>query len=81
MKQNLDEYHRLGRVSLERRALTRQRRKDVHDLMQQGKEVGAYSPQYRLLERRATGSNFHGPQRYISEDRRVQLERKLARQE
>lgn len=52
VKQDLEEFHRKGRTALVGRAMTRQRRRDLHDFPFDGKEVGSYSPNFSFLERR-----------------------------
>ena len=39
----------------------------VHNLLPNGKDVGAYSPKFGVIENRETSHNFNGKNRYLSE--------------
>jgi len=54
MQQNLEEFRRLGRNSMESTAVSRKQHQRVHNVLPNGKEVGAYSPKFRIIERRQT---------------------------
>ena len=67
LKQDLEQFRRLGRKSLEATAVTRKQHQRVHNMLPNGKEVGAYSPKFRVIERRGTSQHFYGKKRFLSE--------------
>ncbi len=67
-------------MTMVRKALTRQQHKQVHDLRQHGKEVGAYRPIFSVIDPTETAQSFYGQQRYVDDKRRHQMQRKLQKE-
>ena len=42
--------------------------------------MGAYSPKFFLLEKRPTGQNFYGTQRFMTENQRANKQKDLEKQ-
>ena len=77
MKQELEIFQRGGRNSLESTVVSRMKHQRVHNLVPNGKDVGAYTPKFNVTDKQATSQHFYGPREFLSEKIRQARTRRL----
>ena len=77
IKQNLIEFSKKNRKSLESRYVSRDKRMQVVDLLLEGNDVGTYTPKFSVLDPEATAQSFNGSVNYVPEKKRMKLIKKL----